>query len=107
MIKIVTDSTADIPAELLERYDIRLVPINIQFGTETYQEGIDIDRPTFFRKLDEYEMIPTSSAFARTIRRGLRGIGGARALYHLPSRHLQAQWNLPVGVVGQVYVARG
>ena len=61
MIKIVTDSTADIPKELLDRYDIRLVPINIQFGTETYQEGIDIDRPTFFRKLDEYPSIPTSS----------------------------------------------
>ncbi len=61
MIKIVTDSTADVPEELLEKYDIRVVPINIQFGTETYQEGIDIDRPTFFRKLDEYPTIPTSS----------------------------------------------
>lgn len=61
MIKIVTDSTADIPKELLERYDIRVVPINIQFGTETYQEGIDIDRPTFFRRLDEEDMIPTTS----------------------------------------------
>ena len=59
MIKIVTDSTADVPEELLEKYDIRVVPINIQFGTETYQEGIDIDRPTFFRKLEE--VIPTSS----------------------------------------------
>ena len=61
MIKIVTDSTADVPKELLEKYDIQVVPINIQFGTETYQEGIDIDRPTFFRKLDEYPTIPTSS----------------------------------------------
>ena len=59
MIKIVTDSTADVPQPLLERYDIRTVPINIQFGTETYQEGIDIDRPTFFRKLEE--VMPTSS----------------------------------------------
>ncbi len=59
MIKIVTDSTADVPQELMERYDIRTVPINIQFGTETYQEGIDIDRPTFFRKLEE--VMPTSS----------------------------------------------
>jgi DegV family protein with EDD domain len=59
MIKIVTDSTADIPKELLERYDIRLAPINIHFGTENYQEGINIDRPTFFRKLEE--VMPTSS----------------------------------------------
>jgi DegV family protein with EDD domain len=61
MIKIVTDSTADVPEELMQRYDIRTVPINIQFGTETYQEGIDIDRPTFLRKLDEYPSMPTSS----------------------------------------------
>ncbi len=59
MIKIVTDSTADVPQELMEKYDIWTVPINIQFGTETYQEGIEIDRPTFFRKLEE--VMPTSS----------------------------------------------
>ena len=59
MIKIVTDSTADVPEELLEKYDIRVVPINIHFETEAYQEGIEIDRPTFFRKLEE--VIPTSS----------------------------------------------
>ncbi len=59
MIKIVTDSTADVSQPLLERYDIRVVPVNIQFGQETYQEGIDIDRPTFYRKLEE--AMPTSS----------------------------------------------
>jgi DegV family protein with EDD domain len=59
MIKIVTDSTADVPQELMDRYDIRTVPINIQFGQETYREGIDIDRPTFFEKLEA--SMPTSS----------------------------------------------
>ncbi|MDH4135891.1 MAG: DegV family protein, partial [Anaerolineae bacterium] len=33
MIKIVTDSTCDLPLSLLHRHDIRVVPINIQFGT--------------------------------------------------------------------------
>jgi len=59
MIKIVTDSTADVPRALLERYDIRLVAINIQFEQETYREGLDLDRPTFFQKLEA--CIPTSS----------------------------------------------
>ena len=59
MIKIVSDSTADVPKALLERHDIRLVPINIQFEQETYQEGIDLDRPTFFQKLEA--CMPTSS----------------------------------------------
>ncbi len=52
MIKIVTDSTADVPAALQQQYDMRVVPINIQFAQETYREGIDIDRPTFFRELE-------------------------------------------------------
>jgi len=59
MIKIVTDSTADVPETLLEKYDIRVVPISIQFAQETYREGIEIDRPTFYRKLEE--CMPTSS----------------------------------------------
>jgi len=59
-IGIVTDSTADIPPALLQQYDIRVVPISIQFGRETYEENVTIDRATFLRWLDEREM-PTSS----------------------------------------------
>jgi DegV family protein with EDD domain len=59
-IGIVTDSTADIPLPLLRQYNIQVVPINIQFGQETYEENVSIDRATFLRWLDEREM-PTSS----------------------------------------------
>jgi DegV family protein with EDD domain len=61
MIKIVTDSACDLPAELYQQHDITVVPINIQFGTETYQDGVTIDRPTFFRKIDELGILPTTS----------------------------------------------
>ncbi|HID87527.1 MAG TPA: DegV family protein [Anaerolineae bacterium] len=61
MIKIVTDSTCDLPIHLFQQYDITVVPINIQFGTETYQEGITMDRPTFYRKIEEMGIIPTTS----------------------------------------------
>jgi len=59
VIKIVTDSTCDVPADLLAKYDIRIAPINIQFGQQTYREGIDISRDDFFAKLED--TIPTSS----------------------------------------------
>lgn len=89
MIKIVTDSTADVPKELLERYDIRVVPINIQFGMETYQEGIDIDRPTFFRKLEE--AMPTSSQPAPgqlvDVYRELAEDGHSIISIHVTSKH--------------------
>ena len=63
MIKIVTDSTSNLSLfpEPLQRYDIRVVPLAIQFGTETYEEDIDIDRDLFYKKIDELGIIPTTS----------------------------------------------
>jgi DegV family protein with EDD domain len=70
MIKIVTDSTSNLPPQTLKELDIRQVPISIQFGEESYDEGINIDRPLFYRKIEELGIIPTTSqpnpaAFAR------------------------------------------
>lgn len=61
MIKIVTDSTCDLPLELLRQHDIRVVPINIQFGSETYEEGVTIDQTAFYRRVEETGIIPTTS----------------------------------------------
>jgi len=61
MIKIATDSTHDLPPEILAQHDIAVVPINIFFGTESYLDGIDIDRTTFYRKVDELGIIPKTS----------------------------------------------
>ncbi len=89
MIKIVTDSTADVPKPLLERYDIQVVPINIQFGSETYEEGITIDRPTFFQKIEE--VMPTSSQPApgklAEVYRKLAEEGHSILSLHITSKH--------------------
>ncbi len=61
MIKIVTDSTCDLPAEMYQQYDISVVSINIQFGTETYLDGVTIDRETFYRRIDELGILPKTS----------------------------------------------
>ena len=61
MIRIVTDSTCDLPEELLRKYNVRLAPINIQFGHETYEEGVTIDKTAFYSKIDEMGIIPTTS----------------------------------------------
>jgi DegV family protein with EDD domain len=61
MIKFVTDSTCDLPQDWMSRYDIGVVPINIQFGQTTYREGITIDRPGFYQKIEELGIIPTTS----------------------------------------------
>ena len=61
MIKIITDSTNNLSQDVLEQYDIRVAPISIQFGDETFEEDIDIDRDLFYRKIEELRIIPTSS----------------------------------------------
>jgi DegV family protein with EDD domain len=60
-IKILTDSTCDLPASYFREYDLGVVPINIQFGTATFEEGISIDQTTFYNKVDELGIIPQTS----------------------------------------------
>jgi DegV family protein with EDD domain len=62
MIKLVTDSTSDIPADIISKYGISIVPINVIFGTETFRDGIDINAEQFYRKLVESKIHPTTSA---------------------------------------------
>jgi DegV family protein with EDD domain len=61
MIKIIVDSTQNLPEDFLAKHDIRTAPITIQFGNETYRENLDIDRKTFYRKIEEMGIIPTTS----------------------------------------------
>ncbi|MCX6025442.1 MAG: DegV family protein [Chloroflexi bacterium] len=61
MIKIVTDSTCNLSPEVIRRHDLRIAPITIQFGTQSYQEGIDIDRALFYRTIEERQIIPSTS----------------------------------------------
>jgi DegV family protein with EDD domain len=78
--KIVTDTTCDLPPEMVKEYDITIVPINIQFGTESYQEGVDLDWDLFYRKIEETGLLPTTSqpsigSFAEIYRRLAREEG--------------------------------
>jgi DegV family protein with EDD domain len=61
-VKIVTDSTADLPAEIVRELDIAVVPLTVIFGDRAYREGVDIDHETFYRLLQESKTLPTTSA---------------------------------------------
>jgi DegV family protein with EDD domain len=61
MLKIVVDSTCNLPPDFLRRHDIRVAPISIQFGEETFEEGIDIDRALFYEKIEAMGIIPTTA----------------------------------------------
>ena len=61
MIRIVTDSTCDLPEELIRRHRITVVPVNIQFGQQSYQEAVTLDREMFYRMVESLNMIPQTS----------------------------------------------
>ena len=62
MVKIVTDSTADIPEELVAELGITVVPCNVHFGLETYRDGLDLSKEEFYARLKTSPTLPTTSA---------------------------------------------
>jgi DegV family protein with EDD domain len=62
MVKIITDTTAGLPAETARRYNIRVIPQVIVFGTDSYLEGVEIDKPTFMGRLKTSRELPTTAA---------------------------------------------
>ena len=60
-IRIVTDSTADLPAEVAEHLGITVVPLNVHFGEETFLDGVDILHDEFFQRLRDARQLPTTS----------------------------------------------
>ena len=60
-VKIVTDSTADLPAPLAEGLGITVVPVYVRFGEKVYRDGVDISHDEFYQKLVESPIHPTTS----------------------------------------------
>lgn len=61
-LKIVTDSTADIPPALAQALGITVVPVYINIGDESYQDGVELTRETFYSQLPGYDPYPTTAA---------------------------------------------
>jgi DegV family protein with EDD domain len=50
-VKIVTDSTADLPVKLAEELGIAVVPVYIRFGEKVYRDRVDISEDEFYQRL--------------------------------------------------------
>jgi DegV family protein with EDD domain len=61
-IAVVTDSTANLPLEMVEEYGITVIPINLHWGNETYKDGVDITVEEVYRRLRETKQIPKTAA---------------------------------------------
>ena len=51
MVKVVTDSVADIPAQIVQELGIVVVPAYIRFGSEEYRDAVDLSTDEFYRRL--------------------------------------------------------
>jgi DegV family protein with EDD domain len=60
-VKIITDSMADLPAELMKSLDITVIPINVLFGTASYRDGVDLTSDQFYSKLVASKINPTTA----------------------------------------------
>jgi DegV family protein with EDD domain len=82
-VRIVTDSTADIPLEQAQALGITVVPLTVFFGEEAYLDGVELDNASFYAKLQTSKVLPRTSqpspvafqqAYTRLIDEGADGI---------------------------------
>ena len=61
-IRIVTDSTCDLPQELIQKHHISVIPMYINVGVQAYRDGIDLSRQEFYTRLPDFKPAPTTAA---------------------------------------------
>ena len=62
MVKIVADSTCDLSKDLIEKYEISILPLHILLGDEEYEDGVDMCPEEIYRWSDENKTTPKTSA---------------------------------------------
>ena len=60
-IKIITDSTLDLPAELIREKNIEVLPLLINFGEESYLDGVEITTKEMIDKINATGVLPTTA----------------------------------------------
>lgn len=84
-VRILVDSTADIPHDRAQKLNITVVPLLVLFGDTEYRDGIDLTTDAFYQKLANTPVSPTTSApspgaFEEAFREALQGADAVLAL---------------------------
>ncbi|CAA9558757.1 MAG: DegV family protein [uncultured Thermomicrobiales bacterium] len=77
-VTVVVDSTSDIPLALRESLGMVVVPLTVQFGEESFRDGVDLDQAAFLARLTSAAALPTTSqppttSFEDAFRRAIDG----------------------------------
>jgi DegV family protein with EDD domain len=82
-VRVVTDSSADLPPEIAEAHGIEIVPLSVRFGSQSYISGVELDTPAFWEKMRSGHEVPSTAApsagdfqerFAKLVADGATGI---------------------------------
>ncbi|HZX47580.1 MAG TPA: DegV family protein [Clostridia bacterium] len=60
-IRIVTDSTCDLPDEVLKEYNIAVAPLTVRFGQQSFKDRVEITTEEFFEKMGKSKEVPSTS----------------------------------------------
>lgn len=60
-IKIITDSTCDLSREVVEKYDIEVIPLLVNFGEESYLDGPEMNFEGLIKKIEDTGLFPTTA----------------------------------------------
>ncbi|MBQ9141268.1 MAG: DegV family protein [Lachnospiraceae bacterium] len=62
MVKVIADSTCDLSKDLIEKYDVTIIPLHIILGEEDYLDGVDITPDEIYRWSDAHNTTPKTAA---------------------------------------------
>ena len=60
-IKIITDSTLDLPSDIIKEKDIEVLPLLINFGEESYLDGVEINTREMLDRIAKENILPTTA----------------------------------------------
>jgi DegV family protein with EDD domain len=60
-VRIVTDSMADLPLDVIKKLNITVIPVNVLFGTESFRDGVDLTTEQFYARLVVSKTLPTTA----------------------------------------------
>jgi DegV family protein with EDD domain len=60
-VKIITDSLADLPLEIIKKLDISVIPLHVLFGMDSFRDGVDMTTEQFYVRLVSTKIMPTTS----------------------------------------------
>lgn len=120
-VAVVTDSTSDLGAELAEDEGLRVVPMTVTFGNESFVSGVTLQADAFYKRLTQATTLPTTAqpnpnwfleAWQDAADDGLEAVVSIHLSKHLSgtvgqARRLAGQARLPVTVVDSGQVGGG